>query len=136
MLRDLMVTSDYHSYFTEEGKIAPMNSMDQIIDECIYKGGNWMIYGCGKPNDDMIYKLTKIYRRNGINLSNIPIDTYESEPLEIINLNSVAKHTEPSVKYTEETENRLKNKPIKNSSSMEHIDAVEMCFCDHCFSKT
>ena len=44
----------------EEGKIAPMNSMDHIIDECIYKGGNWMMYGCGKPNDDMIYKLTKI----------------------------------------------------------------------------
>ena len=55
-----MVTSDYHSYFTSnKGKTAPLNSMDQIIDECIYKGGNWMTYGCGKPNDDMTYKLTK-----------------------------------------------------------------------------
>ena len=127
MLRDNMVTSDYHSYFTEEGKIAPMNTMDQIIDECIYKGGNWMIYGCGKPDDDMIYKLTKIYRKNGMDLSNIPIDPYVDDPLEIIKLNSVSKHTEPNVKYTEETENRLKNKPLKNSSSMESIESVEIC---------
>ena len=54
-----MIESNYHKYFEDEGKVPPMNSMEEIIDECIYKSGNWMVYGCGKPNDQLIYKLTK-----------------------------------------------------------------------------
>ncbi len=122
ILRDGIVESDYHQYFKDEDKIPPMNSMKEIIDDCAYKSGNWMVYGCGKPSDESIYKLTKIYKLTSSELLNVPIDTYESDPLEIINCNSVAKHKDINVKYTETTENRLKNKPLKTSSSMESIE--------------
>jgi P4 family phage/plasmid primase-like protien len=126
ILRNSMVESDYHEYFKEEGKVPPMNTMDEIVDECIYKSGNWMIYGCGKPNDESIYKLTTIYKLSSSGLLNLPIDGYIEEPLEIINFNSVSKHTQITVEYTEEINDRLKNKPLKNSKSMENIDILEI----------
>ena len=55
-----MLESNYHQFFEDEEKIPPSNTMDEIVDDAIYKGGNWFIYGSGKPNEDMIYKLTKI----------------------------------------------------------------------------
>tara|TARA_Y100000389_G_C17462502_1_gene522897 strand:+ start:244 stop:2982 length:2739 start_codon:yes stop_codon:yes gene_type:complete len=127
ILRNIMVGSNYHTYFEDEGKVAPMNTMEEIIDECIYKSGNWMVYGCGKPNDELVYKLTKIYKLTSSELLKLPIDTYEDDPLEIINCNSVAKHKKINVEYTLEVDNQLKNKPLKNSSSMESIEAVEIC---------
>ena len=75
ILRNHMIESNYHKYFEDEGKVPPMNSMEEIIDECIYKSGNWMVYGCGKPNDQLIYKLTKIYKLTSSGLLNLPIDT-------------------------------------------------------------
>ena len=126
ILRNHMIESNYHKYFEDEGKVPPMNSMEEIIDECIYKSGNWMVYGCGKPNDQLIYKLTKIYKLTSSGLLNLPIDTYEDDPLEIINCNSVAKHKNINVEYTEDVDNRLKNKPLKTSSSMESIEAIEI----------
>ena len=56
VLRDNIIESDYHSYFTEEGFTPPSNTMGEIIDDNIYKGGNWFIYGSGKPNE-IVYKL-------------------------------------------------------------------------------
>ena len=126
ILRNSIVESDYHKYFEDEGKKAPMNSMEEIVDECIYKSGNWMVYGCGKPNDELIYKLTKIYKLTNSGLLNLPIDIYEDDPLEIINFNRVAKHKQINVEYTEGVDNRLKNKPLKNSSSMESVEAIEI----------
>ena len=59
-LRELMLESNYHQYFEEDGKIPPSNTMEEIIDDAIYKGGNWFIYGSGKPTENMKYKLTGI----------------------------------------------------------------------------
>ena len=55
-----MLESNYHQFFEEEEKEPPSNTMEEIIDEAIYKGGNWFIYGSGKPKEDMKYKLTGI----------------------------------------------------------------------------
>ena len=31
----------------------PSNSMEEIVDDAIYKGGNWFLYGSGKPKRDI-----------------------------------------------------------------------------------
>lgn len=49
--RNQLIESDFHSLFESEGFKPPSNSMSEIVDEAIYKGGNWFIYGSGKPNE-------------------------------------------------------------------------------------
>ena len=44
-LRELILETDYNSIFEKEDKIPPSNSMDEIVDDSIYKGGNWFCYG-------------------------------------------------------------------------------------------
>ena len=61
-LRDILIKTDYKKFFSDEGFTPPCNSMDEIVDENIYKGGNWFIYGSGKPNE-IVYELTRIYKR-------------------------------------------------------------------------
>ena len=125
-LRELMLESDYHQFFEEEEKEPPSNTMDEIVDDAIYKGGNWFIYGSGKPKEDMKYKLTGIKKVSADTLINLPIDMYLEEPLEIMKNNSVINHDEMNVQYTEYLNNRLKTKTLKTSSSMESVEAVEI----------
>ena len=125
-LRELMLESNYHQFFEEEDKIPPSNTMDEIVDEAIYKGGNWFIYGSGKPKEDMKYKLTGIKKVSADSLINLPIDMYLEEPLEIMKNNSVINHDEINVEYKEYLNNRLKIKTLKTSSSMESVESVEI----------
>ena len=125
-LRELMLESNYHQFFEEEEREPPSNTMDEIIDDAIYKGGNWFIYGSGKPKEDMKYKLTGIKKVSSDTLINLPIDIYLEEPLEIMKNNSVMNHDEINVEYTEYLNNRLKTKTLKTSSSMESVEAVEI----------
>ena len=125
-LRELIIESDFHGIFTENNKIPPSNVMDEIVDDAIYKGGNWFIYGSGKPKEDLKYKLTYIKKMSSDTLINLPIDMYIEEPLEIIKSNSVANHDEINVVYTETLQNKLKTKKLKNSSSMESVESIEI----------
>ena len=125
-LRELMLESDYHQFFEEEEKEPPSNTMDEIVDDAIYKGGNWFIYGSGKPKEDMKYKLTSIKKVSADTLINLPIDMYLEEPLEIMKNNSVINHDEINVEYTEYLNNRLKTKTLKTSSSMESLSLIHI----------
>ena len=125
-LRELMLETNYHTFFEEEEKIPPSNTMDEIVDDAIYKGGNWFIYGSGKPKEDMKYKLTCIKKVSADSLINLPIDMYLEEPLEIMKNNSVINHDEINVEYKEFLNNRLKIKTLKTSSSMESVESVEI----------
>jgi len=125
-LRELILECSYREIFEEEEKIPPSNTMDEIVDEAIYKGGNWFIYGSGKPKESMKYKLTSIKKVSSDILINLPIEMYLDDPLEIMKNNSVTNHTDINVVYTEELSNKLKTKALKNSSSMESIDSVEI----------
>ena len=42
-LRELIIECDYNSIFQKENKIPPSNTMEEIVDDSIYKGGNWFI---------------------------------------------------------------------------------------------
>ena len=125
-LRELMLETNYHTFFEEEDKIPPSNTMDEIVDEAIYKGGNWFIYGSGKPKEDMKYKLTGIKKVSADSLINLPIDMYLEEPLEIMKNNSVINHDDINVEYKEYLNNRLKIKTLKTSSSMESVESIEI----------
>ena len=125
-LRELMLESNYHQFFEEEEKEPPSNTMEEIIDEAIYKGGNWFIYGSGKPKEDMKYKLTGIKKVSSDSLINLPIDMYLEEPLEIMKNNSVVNHDEINVEYTDFLNNRLKTKTLRTSSSMDSVESIEI----------
>lgn len=121
VLREKIIESDYFSYFKEEGFTPPSNSMGEIIDDNIYKSGNWFIYGSGKPNE-IVYKLTKILKLSDDNLINMPLDLYLDNPCEIIELNSVRMQDEINVGYKE----CLKKSPsTSNLSSKVIIEDVE-----------
>ena len=100
ILREKLIQSDYSTYFKEYDFTPPSNSMGEIIDDNIYKGGNWFIYGSGKPNE-IVYKLTKIFKLSDDNLINMPKDLYLDNPCEIIELNSVKQQDEINVGYKE-----------------------------------
>ena len=125
-LRELILECSYREIFEEAEKVPPSNTMDEIVDEAIYKGGNWFIYGSGKPAESMKYKLTSIKKVSSDTLINLPIDMYLEDPLEIIKNNSVVNHADINVVYTEELSNKLKTKALKNSSSMESMDSIEI----------
>ena len=74
-LRNILIKTDYKKFFSDEGFTPPCNSMDEIVDENIYKGGNWFIYGSGKPNE-IVYVLTRIYKKGSEKLNRIPLDLY------------------------------------------------------------
>jgi len=125
-LRELIIESDYKCIFEKEKKVPPSNTMEEIVDDSIYKGGNWFIYGSGKPKEDMRYKLTFIKKQSSDTLINLPIDMYIDNPLEIIKNNSVTNHTDINVVYTEMLQKKLKTKKLKNSNSMESVESIEI----------
>lgn len=125
-LRELIIECNYQEIFEEENKIPPSNSMNEIVDDAIYKGGNWFLYGSGKPKEDMKYVLTTIKKVSSGSLINLPIDMYLDEPLEIMKHNSVVNHDEINVVYKELLENKLKTKALKNSKSMESVESLEI----------
>ena len=122
-LREELLNMDINELFTKNDCKPPSNDIEEIIDEKIYKGGNWFIYGSGKPNE-IKYKLTTILKFSNQSLHELPIDLYLKNPVEIVKMNSVSKHTEVTVGYNECLENKLKQKPLKNSISVESIEAM------------
>ena len=124
-LRDDIISEDFTEYFKENGFIPPSNKMDEIIDNAIYKGGNWFIYGSGKPNE-IRYSLTKIFKMSSDdNLINLPTDLYIDNPSEIVKLNSVF-HGEINVDYTDHLSSKMSKTNLKNSKSIESISSEEM----------
>ena len=67
--RNSLIECDFLIVFLNQKNSIPSNSMNEIVDEAIYKGGNWFIYGSGKPNEES-YKLTKIYKYSVNSISN------------------------------------------------------------------
>jgi len=123
--RNLLIEEDFHSVICEENLTPPSNSMEEIVDEAIYKGGNWFIYGAGKPNEQC-YKLTKILKLNGDSLISLPTDIYNEDPLTIMKLNSVYMNDTMNVEYTEDLNKELKKSTMINSSSVESISQEDM----------
>ena len=97
-IRNELLKIDIHKIIKDENLIPPSNSINEIIDDSIYKSGNWFIYGSGKENE-VRYELTEILKFKNSSLINLPIDIYKNNPLEIIKLNSVARNTEKNLKY-------------------------------------
>ena len=124
-LREQLIETDYKPFFEEAGFIPPSNTMAEIIDDNIYKGGNWFIYGSGKP-DEITYELTKIYKVSADKLINLPIDLYLENPEEIIKQNSVAQQDNMTVGYTEYLRNKMSSGSLKKSHSTESIELSEI----------
>ncbi len=124
-LRELLILSDYHQYIKEEGMTPPSNTMQEIVDHNIYKGGNWFIYGSGKPGE-IVYQLTKIYKLSNDTLINLPQDLYHENPEEIIRLNSVTQQEEITVGYTEYLTSRMSSGNLKKTLSMESIGSSDV----------
>jgi P4 family phage/plasmid primase-like protien len=121
-LRESLIKTDYSEFFKNEGFIPPSNTMEEIVDENIYKGGNWFIYGCGKPNE-IIYVLKRIYKKSSDNLTRIPIDLYIDDKIELVKMNSVKLQNEITVEYTENLKNKMSGGNLKKSMSIENVPA-------------
>ena len=115
-LREVLINTDYKEIFRKHGFIPPSNSMGEIVDDNIYKGGNWFIYGSGKPNE-LRYELTKICKLSNDKLINIPTDMYLDNPLEIIKMNSVSQQEDINVEYGETLLSMMSNGNLKKSLS-------------------
>ena len=127
VFREELLKFDMKPYFENEGFTFPSNTPDEIIDESIYKGGNWFIYGSGKPTEqDMRYKLTHIYKDTNDTLTSVPHEMYLDNPLEIIKLNSVSNKQTINVDYTDSLKSSLKSKPLKPSKSVESVESMEI----------
>jgi len=118
-LRESLIKTDYSIFFKNEGFTPPSNPMDEIVDENIYKGGNWFIYGCGKPNE-IIYVLKRIYKKSSDNLTRIPIDLYIDDKIELVKMNSVKLQNEITVEYTENLKSKMSSGNLKKSMSNEN----------------
>jgi P4 family phage/plasmid primase-like protien len=125
-LREILIEYDIKGFFEQEDFIPPSNSIEEIIDEAIYKGGNWFIYGSRKPNENERYELTQILKFSNNTFTNLPIDIYKDEPISIIRANSVCYNDNINVEYTDELNLKLKKKPLKNSSSVESLENLEL----------
>ena len=123
-LRELMMDGDYKNLFEDEGFIPPSNTIDEIIDDNIYKNGNWFIYGSGKPGE-IRYELTKIYKLSNDTLINLPIELYIDNPEEIIKLNSVRQQNEINVEYKSYLTDKMSTGNLKKSISIESISSTE-----------
>lgn len=129
ILRKSILENDISELCKKESMIPPSNSMDEIIDENIYKGGNWFLYGCGKPNE-ITYKLTNIFQVSGNGLTSLDTEMYLEDPLEIIKLNSVSLQPGETVGYTDNMnqqidKQQLKKKAIINSISSDSLESME-----------
>jgi len=126
VLRKALLDLNIETICKDAGFTPPSNDIEGIIDEAIYKGGNWFVYGGGKPTEQDKYKLTRIYKETNSGLMPLPIKLWIDNPLEIMKLNSVSNHSELSVDYTDKLQNGLKKKTIKQSISTESIDSMEL----------
>ena len=122
-LREELLNLNINELFTKNNCTPPSNDIEEIIDEKIYKGGNWFIYGSGKPNE-IKYKLTTILKYSNNILTELPIHLYIKNPVEIVKMNSVSKYSEVNVGYNECLDNKLKQKPLKNSMSVDSIETM------------
>jgi len=126
VLRKALLDLDIETICKDAGFTPPSNDIEGIIDEAIYKGGNWFVYGGGKPTEQDKYKLTRIYKETNSGLMPLPTKLWIDNPLEIMKLNSVSNHSELSVDYTDKLQNGLKKKTLKQSISTESIDSMEL----------
>ena len=133
-LRESLLNIDLKEIFVKESFNPPSNSNQEIIDENIYKGGNWFIYGSGKPNE-INYKLTNIYKQQDNSIIKLSSKLYEEETLELVKLNSVSL-MEQNVGYTNELTSQLKKKKLKSSSSSESVDILDFSNPSVVLSKT
>ena len=51
VLRKALLDLDMEAICKDSGFTPPSNNIESIIDEAIYKGGNWFVYGAGKPTE-------------------------------------------------------------------------------------
>uniref|UniRef100_A0A6C0L1X1 SF3 helicase domain-containing protein n=1 Tax=viral metagenome TaxID=1070528 RepID=A0A6C0L1X1_9ZZZZ len=123
-LRDEIIQEDYSKFFIDNGFTPPSNKIEEVIDNNIYKGGNWFIYGSGKPNE-IRYQLTKIFKLSDDNLLNLPTDVYVSNPSEIVKMNSVT-HNEISVGYKDHLKSKMSSTSLKSSISIESISSEDI----------
>jgi P4 family phage/plasmid primase-like protien len=119
-LREILLKTDYKKFFVDEGFVPPSNDMAEIIDENIYKGGNWFIYGSGKPNE-ITYKLTRIYKKSSDTLSRIPLDLYIDDKEALVKMNSVKMQDDINVVYTGNLKEKMSEGNLKKSMSVENI---------------
>ena len=119
-LRDILIKTDYKKFFLDEGFTPPSNTMEEIVDENIYKGGNWFIYGSGKPNE-ITYGLTRIYKKSADTLSRIPLDLYIDDKTELVKMNSVKMQDDINVVYTENLKEKMSEGNLKKSMSVESM---------------
>ena len=119
-LRDILIKTDYKQFFLDEGFIPPSNTMEEIVDENIYKGGNWFIYGSGKPNE-ITYQLTRIYKKSADTLSRIPLDLYIDDKETLVKMNSVKMQDDINVVYTENLKAKMSEGNLKKSMSVENV---------------
>ncbi len=119
-LRDVLLKTDYKKFFSDEGFTPPCNSMEEIVDENIYKGGNWFIYGSGKPNE-IVYELTRIYKKGSEKLNRIPLDLYIDDKEELVRLNSVKMQDDINVVYAQNLKQKMSETNLKKSMSIENV---------------
>jgi len=119
-LRDILIKTDYKQFFINEGFNPPSNSMGEIVDENIYKGGNWFIYGSGKPNE-ITYGLTRIYKKSSDTLISIPLDLYIDDKIELVKMNSVKMQDDINVVYTGNLKEKMSEGNLKKSMSVESV---------------
>ena len=120
-LRTLLLKTDYKEFFKKRGFQPPCNSMDEIIDENIYKGGNWFIYGSGKP-DEIVYELTRIYKMSSNNtLMNIDTHFYLDDKESLVKMNSVRMQDDINVVYTQNLKDKMSEGNLKKSMSIENV---------------
>jgi P4 family phage/plasmid primase-like protien len=120
VFRKSLIEEDLHKIFSDNGFIAPSNTVEEIVDEHIYSG-NWFVYGAGKP-DEINYQLTHIYKQLNGNIISLPTEIYTENPLELIKLNSVCNENTINVEYKEELQNKLKKKTLKLSKSVDNLE--------------
>ena len=118
--RSLLLKTDYKEFFKKQGFKPPCNSMDEIIDENIYKGGNWFIYGSGKP-DEIVYKLTRIYKLSNNTLMNIDPQFYLDDKESLVKMNSVKMQDDINVVYTQNLKDKMSEGNLKKSMSIENV---------------
>ncbi len=59
--------------------IGTTNSIENIIDECVYKKNGWVMYGCDKSNYENAYQIIKIMSNNENKLQDYKKDSLFNE---------------------------------------------------------
>ena len=120
-------SSEEYNKIVEETCINPSsNDLKCIFDSSPYKNGNWYIYGCGKDGEKSNYKLTNIFTINENNeISELSIDNYINNPIEIIKKQSMILNTDISVEYIGEQKDEQVFKANSNYSIVNTMNLYE-----------